>query len=114
MISRGDACVARFALTQVPPPTRPITDLMDPSIYRMRLRDILSACVLVLLSLGVVMVQSASTSLSGSITHAAARNPDATHPPGPEAVADFTAAIGSEGTELSWTIDTSPTVTAYR
>jgi cell division protein FtsW len=34
---------------------------MDASIYRMRHRDILSLCVLALLCLGIVMVQSAST-----------------------------------------------------
>ena len=45
---------------------------MDSSIYRMRPRDVLVVCVLALLSLGVVMVQSASTTLNGIITHAGA------------------------------------------
>ncbi len=38
---------------------------MEPSIYRLRLCDILTICVLSLLALGVVMVQSASMSVSG-------------------------------------------------
>src|SRR5690349_10605924 len=36
---------------------------MESSIYRLRLRDILAVCVLALLALGVIMVQSASTSV---------------------------------------------------
>ena len=38
---------------------------MEASIYRMRDRDVLAVCVLALLVLGVVMVQSASATLSG-------------------------------------------------
>lgn len=38
---------------------------MDVSIYRLRHRDILTVCVLALLCLGVVMVQSASMSVTG-------------------------------------------------
>lgn len=38
---------------------------MDASIYRLRLRDLLTLCVLSLLLLGVLMVQSASTKLTG-------------------------------------------------
>jgi cell division protein FtsW (lipid II flippase) len=38
---------------------------MEASIYRLRDRDILAVCVLALLVLGVVMVQSASATLSG-------------------------------------------------
>jgi len=38
---------------------------MDPSIYRLRQRDILTFCVLALLCLGMVMVQSASMNVSG-------------------------------------------------
>ena len=37
---------------------------MEASIYRLRLQDILAICVLALLSLGVIMVQSASTSVT--------------------------------------------------
>jgi cell division protein FtsW len=37
---------------------------MEASIYRLRLRDILTACVLALLAMGVLMVQSASTTLT--------------------------------------------------
>jgi cell division protein FtsW len=40
---------------------------MDPSIYRLRQRDILTFCVLALLCLGVIMVQSASMSVSGDL-----------------------------------------------
>ena len=36
---------------------------MESSIYRLRLRDILAVCVLALLTLGAIMVQSASTSV---------------------------------------------------
>lgn len=39
---------------------------MDDSIYRLRHRDILTLCVLGLLALGVLMVQSASTGVSGA------------------------------------------------
>ena len=37
---------------------------MEASIYRLRLRDILSVCVMSLLAFGLLMVQSASTSVS--------------------------------------------------
>src|SRR5947209_6770240 len=40
---------------------------MDASIYRLRYRDILTLCVIALLSLGVVMVQSASMRVTGQI-----------------------------------------------
>jgi cell division protein FtsW len=40
---------------------------MDPSIYRLLLRDILTLCVLSLLLLGVLMVQSASMNVSGDV-----------------------------------------------
>ena len=39
---------------------------MNPSIYRLRLQDILVLCVLCLLFLGVIMVQSAAMNLTGS------------------------------------------------
>jgi cell division protein FtsW len=38
---------------------------MDPSIYRLRHRDILTLCVLALLCLGVIMVQSAAMNVTG-------------------------------------------------
>src|SRR6476619_4855790 len=40
---------------------------MDDSIYRLRHRDILALCVLVLLCLGAIMVQSASMSVTNHI-----------------------------------------------
>lgn len=40
---------------------------MQPSIYRLRLQDILTLCVLALLFLGVVMVQSAAMNVSGQV-----------------------------------------------
>jgi cell division protein FtsW len=40
---------------------------MDPSIYRLRHRDILFLCVLGLLLLGIVMVQSASMHVTGKV-----------------------------------------------
>src|SRR5436190_15852781 len=38
---------------------------MDDSIYRLRLRDVLKVCVLALLALGIVIVQSAAMSITG-------------------------------------------------
>jgi cell division protein FtsW len=40
---------------------------MDVSIYRLRHRDILTICVMALLCLGVVMVQSAAMNVTGSV-----------------------------------------------
>lgn len=40
---------------------------MHPSIYRLRLHDILTLCVLGLLFLGIIMVQSAGMSISGDL-----------------------------------------------
>src|SRR5438270_9586736 len=37
---------------------------MEASIYRLRLRDILTVCVFALLAMGVIMVQSASSSVT--------------------------------------------------
>jgi cell division protein FtsW len=86
---------------------------MEISIYRMRHRDILSACVLGLLFLGVVMVQSASTSLSGCIVRAA--SPDVTAARvGPIAPAQFIAATASDGIELAWDPDPSTNVLSYK
>lgn len=41
--------------------------MIQPSIYRMRLREILTVCVLGLLCLGAVMVQSASMNVTGQV-----------------------------------------------
>ena len=40
---------------------------MDPSIYRLRQQDILTFCVLALLCLGMLMVQSASMTVTGKL-----------------------------------------------
>src|SRR3954468_6055578 len=40
---------------------------MDPSIYRLRQQDILTFCVLALLCLGAIMVQSASMNVTGKL-----------------------------------------------
>ena len=40
---------------------------MDPSIYRLRQADVLTLCVLALLCLGVVMVQSAAMNVTGHV-----------------------------------------------
>jgi cell division protein FtsW len=40
---------------------------MDPSIYRLRQRDILAFCVLALLCLGMIMVQSAAMNVTGEL-----------------------------------------------
>src|SRR5438270_2132794 len=40
---------------------------MDASIYRLKYRDILTLCVIALLCLGVLMVQSASMRVTGQI-----------------------------------------------
>jgi cell division protein FtsW len=40
---------------------------MDPSIYRLRQRDILTFCVLALLCLGMIMVQSAAMNVTGKL-----------------------------------------------
>ena len=40
---------------------------MEVSIYRVRHRDLLTLCVLALLCLGAIMVQSASTQLTGEV-----------------------------------------------
>lgn len=41
--------------------------MMDDSIYRLRQRDILTICVLALLFLGIIMVQSASMTVNGVV-----------------------------------------------
>src|SRR6185437_12156110 len=40
---------------------------MDASIYRMKYRDILTLCVIALLALGVIMVQSASMRVTNNL-----------------------------------------------
>jgi cell division protein FtsW (lipid II flippase) len=40
---------------------------MDASIYRMKYRDVLTLCVIALLCLGVIMVQSASMRVTDNI-----------------------------------------------
>src|SRR5215204_5604648 len=40
---------------------------MDPSIYRLRQQDILTFCVLALLCLGAIMVQSAAMNVTGQL-----------------------------------------------
>jgi cell division protein FtsW len=40
---------------------------MEDSIYRLRLRDILAICVLALLCLGIIMVQSAAMTVTGDV-----------------------------------------------
>ena len=40
---------------------------MDASIYQLRHRDVLTLCVLALLALGVIMVQSASSTVTGGL-----------------------------------------------
>src|SRR5689334_10286646 len=54
---------------------------MEPSIFRMRDRDILALCVLALLCLGVVMVQSASSAVDAplDVVHLKGQ-PDTDHP----------------------------------
>src|SRR5947209_681392 len=50
--------------SQARPPARPIMrHSMNASIYRLKYRDILTLCVMALLCLGVLMVQSASMRL---------------------------------------------------
>src|SRR5438067_11786988 len=41
---------------------------MDPSIYRLRQQDVLTFCVLALLSLGLIMVQSAAMGVTGKLS----------------------------------------------
>jgi len=40
---------------------------MEASIYRLRHRDILALCVLSLLAIGAIMVQSASSGITGEL-----------------------------------------------
>src|SRR3954471_20932367 len=99
---------------QVLSPPRPINGLMEASIYRMRQQDVLTVCVLALLALGAVMVQSASVSLTGCVVRGTSPHPAAPPPPGPAAVADVTAATGPGGIDLTWSPDPAPAVVAYR
>ncbi|HEX8916541.1 MAG TPA: FtsW/RodA/SpoVE family cell cycle protein [Humisphaera sp.] len=86
---------------------------MDASIYRMRPRDVLTVCVLALLALGAVMVQSASTTLNGSIVKAPA--PDPTGPrESPARPVGVQAAASADGIDVSWAPDRDATVVSYR
>src|SRR5687767_9575372 len=87
---------------------------MECSIYRMRQRDVLTVCVLALLCLGVVMVQSASTSLTGRVVKAAEPDPAGPRQRGPERVAALTAVTTSDGIELYWQTPPDASVFAYR
>ena len=59
--------MARFGLPQALNGLRPIIPEMQASISRLRHQDILALCVLGLLALGVIMVQSASMSVTGDV-----------------------------------------------
>jgi cell division protein FtsW len=87
---------------------------MESSIYRMRQRDVLTVCVLALLCLGVVMVQSASTSLTGRIVKAPEPDPAAARQAGPGRVASLAAVTTSDGIELYWETPPDASVFAYR
>src|SRR4051812_10188319 len=93
---------------------------MDSSIYRMRLRDVLTVCVFALLALGAIMVQSASTSLNGAIVHAAAEptggngSPAASSLGSPPKPVNVAAAVSGDGIDLSWSPDRNADVVAYR
>jgi len=87
---------------------------MDASIYRMRPCDVLTVCVLALLALGVVMVQSASTTLNACITRAAAVDPSPSPNGGPAAPAGLMAVADAHGVELSWTPDSDSSVVGYK
>ena len=84
--------------------------IMDASIYRMRSADVLTVCVIALLALGVVMVQSASTTLSGCISRAAPIEALKSQPGSIASPANFTAVIGGGGVELSWDPDSHSAV----
>ena len=87
---------------------------MDASIYRMRPGDVLTVCVLALLALGVVMVQSASTSLNACITRATAVDQAPAGDAGPAAPTGLTAVADAHGVELSWTPDSDSAVVSYK
>ena len=87
---------------------------MDASIYRMRSRDLLTVCVLALLALGAVMVQSASTTLSGAIVRAPAPDPAGPKESTPARPVNLSAAASNDGVDLSWSIDRDPSVVSYR
>jgi cell division protein FtsW len=87
---------------------------MDASIYRMRPCDVLTVCVLALLALGVVMVQSASTTLNACITRAAGIDPAPNPDGGPAAPAGLMAVADARGIELSWTPDSDSAVVSYK
>jgi cell division protein FtsW len=85
---------------------------MDVSIYRMRPSDVLTVCVLALLALGVIMVQSASTTLNGCITRATAG--DQKTDAAPAAPSGLRAVADTHGVELSWAPDADSAVVSYK
>lgn len=87
---------------------------MDSSIYRMRLRDVLTVCVLALLAFGAVMVQSASTSLSGALVKAPATDPAGPKESSPARPVNVIAAASNDGIDLSWSPDRDSGIVSYR
>ncbi|CAA9441184.1 MAG: Stage V sporulation protein E / Cell division protein FtsW [uncultured Phycisphaerae bacterium] len=87
---------------------------MDSSIYRMRPRDVLTVCVLALLALGTVMVQSASTTLGGSIVKAPPPDPGGPKESSPARPVNVQAAASADGIDVSWSPDRDPAVVSYR
>ncbi len=87
---------------------------MEASIYRIRPRDLLILCVGALLATGLVMVQSASTSLNGCIVRAVAAGPTGASSVGPVAPAGLMATTSPEGIELTWRPDPSTATLGYR
>lgn len=57
----------RENIVQAQSVARPIIPEMEASIARLRHQDILTLCVLGLLGMGVIMVQSASTTVNGDL-----------------------------------------------
>lgn len=80
----------------------------------MRPRDVLTLCVLALLALGTVMVQSASTTLSGAIVRAPAPDPAGPRESSPARPVNVAAAVSTDGVDLSWSPDRDPAVVSYR
>jgi len=87
---------------------------VEASIYRLRSRDLLTLCVLALLAFGTVMVQSASTSLSGSIVRAPVPDPTGPRESSPARPVNVTAAASADGIDLSWSPDRDSAILNYR
>ena len=109
---RAAFCVHHSAFSISPAPSDNSFE-MDCSIYRLRQRDLLTICVLALLALGVVMVQSASTTLTGSVVRAPAPDPTAPRLPGPVPVSGLMATTAADGIELSWDAAAEPETVAF-